>query len=65
MKVYMHIGVGFWGMGSNITVISESKERATVMILEELIKIGLKDEQLNITEYPIIESLLISDNGDY
>lgn len=65
MKIYKHTGNGHY-IGSCIIVLSENRSNAEIIIVNELNKNGLGDEELNIEEIEIQNNLIIlSENGDY
>lgn len=64
MKIYKHQGKGFW-IGSCVLVVAENEESAKILIKNELINIGLNDEEPNPSEVQIVNGVIYSYNGDY
>jgi hypothetical protein len=65
MKIYKHTGPGHY-IGSCIIIVSDSREKAEIIIKSQLNNCGLSDEELKIEEYPIIDGKIIYiNNGDY
>lgn len=64
MNIYKHEGSGHY-IGSCIIVVADSIEHARILIGNELVKIGLKDEELNIVEVDYSDRIIYSHNGDY
>lgn len=64
MKIYKHEGKGFY-IGSCIIVIADSIEHATILVENELFRMGLPNEKPNIFEVDARDGLIYSHNGDY
>lgn len=65
MNIYKHEGKGHY-IGSVVIVVAETLSDAKEFIEQYLIDNGLPNEELNITEMPIVDSRIIyAQNGDY
>ena len=64
MKVYKHEGKGFY-IGSCVIVISDSIEMATILIENELFRMGLSNEKAVPVEVDTRDGIVYSHNGDY
>lgn len=64
MKIYKHEGKGFY-IGSCIIVIADSTEMATILIENELFRIGLSNEKVVPIEVDTRDGIIYSYNGDY
>lgn len=64
MKVYKHEGKGFY-IGSCIIVIADSIEIATILIENELFRMGLSNEKAVPVEVDTRDGIVHSYNGDY
>lgn len=64
MKLYKHEGKGFY-IGSCIIVIADSVESATILIENELFRMGLSDEKVEVFEIDTKDGIVYANNGDY
>lgn len=65
MKIYIHEGKGFY-IGSLVVVVTDSLQKAEILIRKRLDNMGLSSEALSITEKDIINDVVVYEqNGDY
>lgn len=66
MKIYKHIGQGYW-IGSVVIVAAKDSRQAKKVIRKYLDGCGLNDEELNVSLVKINElpGIIYSENGEY